>query len=107
MKISNSKVRQIASNFNVKYSREINQKINSYVYDGEFLESIDLSSQKILKEKMGNKIKKVGLFDNPSIDKSVDENISMAEMNNYSDTNYIDVEIEPVRTRTIYNKSQE
>lgn len=108
-KVLHSKVRQIATNFNIKYSREINQKINNLVYEGEFLENVDLNSQKLLKQKMMDKVRNVGLFDTPTIDAvvevidldyEIDDNV---ETDSNKNTNIFI----PIRTRQIYNKSIE
>lgn len=104
-KVLHSKIRQTASNFNVKYSREINQKLNSFVYEGEFLENVDLNSQKLLQQKMVDKIRNVGLFDTPTMDVEInienefDDNIQKHKIN--------DDIFSPIRTRSIYNKSIE
>lgn len=104
-KVLHSKIRQTASNFNVKYSREINQKLNSFVYEGEFLENVDLNSQKLLQQKMVDKIRNVGLFDTPTMDVEInienefDDNIQKHKIN--------DDIFSPIRTRPIYNKSIE
>lgn len=105
-----TKLRQSINNYNIKYDLKVKDVESKLVYDGEFLEQVDVSKQDKLKHKLQEKVHKIGLFDTPSLDKSeeVQRHDEFLHLLSTVDTDVEDLEnevtpVDKVRFRPIYD----
>lgn len=80
-----------------KYNRRYENAFNSIAYDGEFFENVDLENQEYFESLMNEKVKKIGFFDNPTIDveEKEEELVLFSGFDDDGDDDIVVDEIEP------------